>query len=257
MIKKLLIIFLILSSMTLAEVTLIQPVKKTISNNLYLGQIAPGQELKLVFSRETGPDGNKKAIFWEKALIPKKILINQTMEGDKIISWIRAPENIRGNYTFNITLQGDLLYIMPETKQLTMQVTENVYELTYQKSFTSKAGETIQIPITIKSNSIAKEELKLTSSQNFPLKWTEFPKTIFQGKGTKQVMLKLKPTEEGDYNITLKIGRKSSNLINLINIKLRTYPTIKSKLKAFEEGFSITPIIMQPFYSFLSLIGYY
>ena len=241
----------------MAEVTLMQPVQKTINDNLYLGKIAPGQKLKLVFSRETGPEGNKKAIFWEKALIPSELLINQTMEGSKIIAWIKAPENVRGNYSFNATLQSDLLYIMPETKQITMDVTENVYEMSYEKAFNSRAGVPIQIPITIKSSSIADEQLKLVSSQNFPLKWAEFPSITFHGKETKQAMLELKPTEEGKYNITLKIGRKSSKLINLININLRTYPTIKSKLKAFEEGFSITPIIMQPFYSFLSLMGYY
>jgi len=255
--KKFLFIFLILLSIGLSEVTLISPVQKTISNSIYLGKIAPSQELKLVFSREIGPGGKAKAIFWEKAVLPNSLFLNETLQGDTITAWIKMPEEIRGNYTFNVTLQGDILYLKPETKQITVDVTENVYNIKYETSFHSKTGKAIIVPVTITSESIADETLFLESTENFPMKWVNFPETTFNGKETKQIQLKLKPAQEGYYKIQLKIGRKSSNLINVMSFNLRTMPTIKSKLEAFGEGFSVTPIIMQPFYSFLSLLGYY
>ncbi len=257
MAKKILIALLLVIAVGFSDLTILQPAHKTLGNNLYLGKIAPGQQLKLVFSRETGPEGNAKAIFWEKILIPKQILLNESLEGDKIIAWVKIPLTMRGNYTFNATAQGDLLYIIPETHQLTIDATENVYRFSCPKNFESKASQPITIPVEVKSNSIADDEIKLVGSENFPLKWAQFPATTIKAGETKKIMLKLNPSEEGNYKIILKIGRKSSNLINLINIHLKTRPTIKSKLFSFQEGFSITPIIMQPFYSFLSLIGYY
>ncbi len=257
MTKKILIALLLLIAIGFSDLTVIQPVHKALNNNLYLGKIAPGQQLKLVFSREIGPEGNAKAIFWEKVLIPKQILLNESLEGDTITAWIKIPLSMRGNYTFNATAQGDLLYIKPETHQITIDVTENTYTLSCPENFESKASQPITIPIEIKSNSIADDEIKLVGAENFPLKWIQFPETKIKAGETKKILVKFNPTEEGDYKITLKIGRRSSNLINLIRIHLKTRPTIKSKLLSFQEGFSITPIIMQPFYSFLSLIGYY
>ena len=51
------------------------------------------------------------------------------------------------------------------------------------------------------------------------------------------------------------IGRKSSNEFDRKEITVWAKPTFNSKLKAFSEGFSIIPVIMQPIYSIFSIIG--
>ena len=253
--KRTLLLFLILLSIGLSAVTMNYPVQESIEDSIFLGKIAPDQLLELRFSRETGPSGTDKAVFWETVLIPDNIFVNKTLDGNEIVAWIRAPSDMRGIYSFNITAQGDILYIIPQSKEISIEVTEDVYEITYEDYFSTKAGESLEIPISIKSFSIANEELMLTDSEGIPLKWMDIDKVHFDGIGEKQTMLKIIPNEEGLYKIKLKIGRKSSSYINLIKIDLRVYPTVKSKLRAFGEGFSISPIIMQPFYSFLSLFG--
>ncbi len=255
--KKIILTLLLLVSISMAEVTILHPIEKTFNDSLYLGKISPGQELKLVFSRETGPNGNKKTIFWEKAVIPQQFLINETIEGNQITTWIKIPEqHPTGMLSFNVTLQNNILYIMPEQRQITMNVSKNLYSFSYPDSFSSKAGEKIEIPVEIISESIAEEKIRITDSINFPLKWTHMPEIKFNGKGKKTAMLTVNPSEEGDYNIALKLETSTGEEAGIIKIHLRTTPTISSKLKAFEEGFSVTPIIMQPFYSFLSLLSY-
>ena len=257
MVKRLFLVFLVMISVSFAAVTLNYPTEVTIDDSLFLGKIAPDQLLELRFSRETGPSGTDKSIFWEVISIPDNLVVNNTLDGNEIVAWIRVPSDIRGLYSFDITAQGPLgnLTIEDQTKEIVIEVTEDVYEINYDNYFATKAGEVLEVPIIITSSSIAREELSLIESEGIPLKWVAFDKIKFEGVGEKQVIAEIIPNEEGIYETKLKLGRKSSSFVNLMEIDLRVYPTIKSKLRAFGEGFSISPIIMQPFYSFLSLFG--
>ena len=253
--KKAVVLFLVMLSIGLSAVTLNYPVQESIDESIFLGKIAPGQFLELRFSRETGPQGTDRAVFWERTLIPEELIVNNTLAGNEIITWIKIPNDIRGKYSFNLTMQGDILYIKPQSKEIILEITEDVYFLEYEKDFSSYAGEELIIPMKIKSESIAMETLFLKDIEAMPLKWVEVENIKFEGIGEKEMVIKITPNEEGLYKTKLKIGRESNSYINLMEINLRVYPTIKSKLRAFGEGFSISPMIMQPFYSFLSLFG--
>lgn len=264
---KKIIALLILTSVAIASAALTYPQSIMMDYGAYneqnvyylgefdLGKISPGQDLRLVFSRHTGPGNSESdaSIFWESA------------EGNEVSSFVKGmnleavhtiPPSVRGNYAFDLTLRGSKLgTIAPHKIKFKLFITEDVYFFEYEKTHEMSAGTTKEITVKIRSESIASDVLNFRNSEGIPSSWIEQDNLVMGPGETKTVTMKITPNEEGMYNAKIKAGRLSSQITDTMPMEIRVKPTLSSKLKAFNEGFSIIPVIMQPFYSLMSLLG--
>ncbi len=264
--KYFIIACLLVFSIASASVALLEPVRIMMNEGKYLedgsyfvgeydlGKIGPGQELDLVFSRNTGPNGteSKASIFWEKATSTVQ-QYSYEMKSDKIILKIIMPKGYRGVYVFNVTMLGvEVGTITPHTITFKVFVTEDVYEYYYDANAVSIQGQTIIIPISIKSNSIAEDVLFFDNTKGMPSKWIQPVSVKMPPLSQHTVMMRVTPNEEGFYDATLLSRHAGFN--DALPLKLRVYPDFMAKARAFSQGFSITAIILQPFYSLISFM---
>ncbi|NYZ79664.1 hypothetical protein H0N95_00255, partial [Candidatus Micrarchaeota archaeon] len=220
-----------------------------------LGNVAPGQTLELVFSRNTGPGNTESdaSIFWEKV---DGIGFTSSLNGMDIDVTYKIPAATRGNYALELTLEGsEVGTIAPHKMTLKMYVTEDVYSFGYEPSLVMSAGTTEDVVVKITSMSAASDVINFRSTEGIPSGWINQNDVVIGPGETKMVTMKVTPNEEGMYNAKIKAGRSSSAIQDVLPLNVRVKPTLSSKLKAFGEGFSIIPVIMQPFYSLLSLLG--
>ena len=220
-----------------------------------LGKIAPGQDLKMIFSRNTSEYNTESeaSIFWIKA---EGNNIQSLMSVHFIEASYKIPFNLRGEHKFNVTLKGsEVGTITPHIMTFKIFVTENVYDFEFQKEHVLNAGKTKGITIKIKSNSASADTLTFTNTEGIPSNWIKKSNVLMEPGETKLITILANANEEGQYSAKLNVGRHSSQLHDSLEMNFRVKPTFSAKLKAFSEGFSIIPVVMQPFYSLLSMIG--
>lgn len=264
--KKLLAL-LILTSAAFASATMTYPREIAMDygsyndQNVYylgefdLGNVAPGQTLELVFSRNTGPGNTESdaSIFWEKA---EGTGVTSSLDGLDLGVKHVIPASARGYYAFDLTLEGsEVGTIAPHRMTIKTYVTEDVYSFEYERIHVMSAGTTKDVIVKITSSSAASETITFQSADGIPSGWVKQDDVRMGPLETKTITMKVTPNEEGLYDAKIKAGRASSSVQDVLPITVRVKPTLNSKLKAFGEGFSIIPVVMQPFYSLLSLLG--
>jgi hypothetical protein len=267
---KYLVALVLLMATVSASAMLISPKQITMNmgnytpDNIYylgefdLGRIAPGQTLELVFTRNTGQNGTESSasIFWEKATAPAELMPQTEITATDLTMSLKIPEDKRGNLIFNVTLEGiEIGTIAPHTMTLKLQVTESVFSYSYEQRHYLYAGEPEQIPLTITSSSAGKDTLIFSDIEGIPSGWLSNSPAQIAPFEQKQIMLTVIPNEEGYFEAKINVGRTSSSLKDTNPLVLRVYPTFQSKLRAFGEGFSIIPVLLQPLYSLLSMFG--
>jgi hypothetical protein len=222
-----------------------------------LGNAAPNQELTLIFSRNTGENGalSSASIFWQSA----EGNVDYSLSGSAITVTHRIPE-ISGDYYFNVTLKGsDVGTITPHIITFKVFVKKEIYTYDYTENHTVMAGVAKSFDLLIRSSSAAGETLSFRNSEGIPSSWItagDSRNSIFiEPYGTRTVAVTLTPNEEGNFDANLFVLRESSNVRDSLPLNVRVKPTVQSKLRAFSEGFSIIPVVMQPFYSLLSMMG--
>lgn len=263
---KQLILFIMLTSIALSSVTMIYPKELTVNYGHYdenqdyflgvheLGKVAPGQQISLVFSRNTGDNNTESpaSIYWESAT--GKNVISK-LSGNTIEAVFTAPEKL-GTYLFNITLKGNEIgTIAPHIISFRIETSEDAYEYTFDRMHTMKAGESKEFIIVVKSNSVADDTILFEKAEGIPSGWIVINNIELKSGETKTTTATLTPNEEGHYSANLLIGKKSTAHLDEEEITVWAKPTFTSKMKSFNEGFSIIPVIMQPFYSIFSMIG--
>lgn len=220
-----------------------------------LGKIAPGQNLKLIFSRNTSEYNTESeaSIFWIRA---DGNDIHSSMSVHFIEASYEIPFNLRGEHKFNLTLRGsEVGTIAPHIITFKTFITENVYDFEFQKEHVLKAGETKEITMKIKSHSASADTLTFKNTEGIPSNWIKKTDVLIEPGETKIITIKANANEEGQYFAKLNVGRHSSQLHDSLEMNFRVKPTLSAKLKAFSEGFSIIPVVMQPFYSLISILG--
>lgn len=265
--KKLFCLFFVVSTV-LATTTLNSPRQFTLTDSSVfndLGNVAPGQTLNLIFSRSTGLTGETRAIFWETAIatLPDGSNVNSNLQGAEISLTIKIPENTQeGDYIFSVMMTGtDLRIIVPETYKFKVNVKKDVYSFAYEVNQKVNAGEPTAIVVRVTSSSSASDTFTITNTLGVPLGWFSRQNVYvpyYDGTGMQEptdYTLTITPFEEGYYPATLTLGKASGAPSYTLNINFRVLPTLKSKLKAYSEGFSLVPMILQPFYSLLSFFG--
>jgi hypothetical protein len=253
--------FLVLISTAFATVTLLEPnyIDPVPTNELYLGNVMPGQTLELIFSRSTGTTGQQRAIFWETATatIPGKETVTSELRGAKLSLKIKIPETHSGKYAFSIKLEGiQLRIIQPEIMKFWVDVRPaSLYNIELSPEYHLNAGESNVVPVKIISSSVASDTLTLTDIEGMPLGWFNRQPVYLRYMSEREMTLDIAPFEEGAYSTTLHISRASNDVVNSEQTVFRVTPTLKSKLKAYGEGIAIVPVILQPFYSLMALLG--
>lgn len=220
-----------------------------------LGDVAPGQTLKLVFSRETGSN-----FFWDKMQTNNPEWNEKLSVGDKITLYLNIPKAASGIYSINIT--GTSSYDpgtikTPEILPIQIRATNGTYAYSFPEHFEAIMDYPNSLFFRVKSTSLAADTLTF-SILGFPASWAEPVKSDIEPFGEKTLFFKIDPMEERmrSYPISFSCLRDSGP-IDLIPATIGISPaTLITKFKAMSEGFSLIPVLLQPFYSLLSLFGF-
>lgn len=253
---KKLVCFTLIMFTAFGTTTLVSPKNIVLTDGVnFLGDVGPGQTIDLVFSRGTGITGEERAIFWHSAE-SDKVLGPSTLQGDELLLQVRVPTDLRGAYSFSVTMRGsEVGLIQPETYDMRVNIKENIFDFTYSQDYTINAAETKNISVVVRSSSIADDTLIFEDTEGIPSGWLTRGTVEVPALSEKIVLLGVTPLEEGYYKAKINVGRESSSIVDPVSFNIRAYPTLNSKLESFGEGFSIVPYILQPFYSLLSWLG--
>lgn len=252
------IALLLFCSVALASVNLIYPAQLQLEKGTQaeLGKISPGQTLKLIFDRQTG--GN---FLWDRIMLTppagweKDDAPLTTRDVDSLTVFLRVAEDAAGDYSFVATARNDLGLRSPEEVTFKINVTKNVYSYSFAEGYFVEAGKTSLIPLRVRSESIAEDTLYFGKIAGLPAKWVTAEPLLIAPGAEKNTTISVTPIDEGFFRIDFAVSRNSSSIIDSAKAHLRVKPTLQSKLRAYGEGFSLVPIILQPFYALLSLFG--
>jgi len=261
-------LFLVVLSSVLASATLVYPKHVIMNygtyledNNYFLGEydlgdVAPGQVIELVFSRNTGPNNTESSasIFWESAEV-KPFPYSFKLNPKNLTVRVSVPETLRGDQKFNVTLYGHVGTIAPHLITFKVKVKEDVFSFEAPSSLEVVQGHTEYFFIKVKSSSAASDTLIIRKLSGIPSKWIDGREVFLGPFEEKTLKFSLTPNEEGYYPGGIVVERKSSALRDFLKLDLRVKPSFDSKLKAFSEGYSVIPVVLQPFYSLMSLLG--
>jgi hypothetical protein len=246
-------------SISITEVTQVStaPDRPNVLQGVTLGDIAPGQALKLVISKQTGGTTIKN---WQKMTVTppqgwtKDDTVDPTRDINDLTVMIYVPLTAEeGPYTIDLEASEMVGARTVESVPLTINVRKNVIAYGFAEGYHAEAGAG-EISLLVQSESLASDALTFKSVEGFPTKWISVPDLEFGPMEWKVLKFNVTPMEEGLYTIRFNIERQSGT-IDTPEMVLRVKPTLKSKFRAFGEGFSIVPAILQPFYSLLSFLG--
>lgn len=260
-------------SLVFASITLEYPVSKhfdsrnavkiatyagdtTILRGEMLGDVSPGQTLALVFSRETGSN-----FLWDKMQTDKPVFWNEKLSvGDKITLTLNIPKDAAGTYDVNIT--GTSSYApgtikTPEILPVQIQVINSTYESSFPSHFNAIIDYPNSLFFRVKSKSLAPDTITFTISE-FPARWAKEVKAAFKPLEEKNLFFAINPLDEKtrEYSVAFAAARESGITESTPSTITITPASFSTKLRAMSEGFSLIPILLQPFYSLLSLFGF-
>jgi hypothetical protein len=222
-----------------------------------LGDVAPGQTIKLVLSKETGGATIKN---WKRmTLTPppgwmKDDEPDAVRDVNNITVYMSVPLDAEeGPYVVDLSASELVGARTVESVPLTINVRKNIIAYGFAEGYYAEAGAG-RIQFVVKSDSLAPDRITFRSVEGFPTKWASAPTAELGPLGEQTLELTVSPLEEGLYKIKFNIER-DSGLVDSPQVELRVKPTLKSKFRAFGEGFSVVPTILQPFYSLLSFLG--
>ncbi|RLG21574.1 hypothetical protein DRN74_01580 [Candidatus Micrarchaeota archaeon] len=279
MLRKLPIALLFILTISLANIYMLYPKRITFTEErldldegvrylkgINLGDMAPGQTLKIIIDRRSSSERNLPG----EQFLWNYLEISSYEEGWQVSSFeteptmlsisITAPKTASGTSSFyliakNIEQEEGLR--TPEKVLLQVNIKPDVFDylVSENETYTAEAGRLNNVTFNIKSRSIAMDSL-LLEAQTLPNKWTKAAYMDVEPLVNNKVSLMLEPMEEGLYPLTVKVSRASNpEIVDYFNTRLRVYPTMASKFKACAEGFSITSLVLQPIYSLMALIS--
>jgi hypothetical protein len=268
---KVLFTFVLVFSFAFASITLEYPIKEhfdsknatkvaryvgdsTILSGKLLGNIAPGQTVTLEFSRETGSN-----FLWDNfnVTVPPNWEKKETLS-DKITVQITAPKDSIGLYDFNITATSSYepgTIKTPEILPFQIFVSNTSYVFEFPSQFNAVIDYPNTLFFKIKSNSLAKDTIKFSIS-GFPTKWVKEVSTTIKPLDEKTLFFSIYPMEQKTFSVLFMATHESGLSETIPGEIIVSSTTFQTKLKAMAEGFSLIPVILQPFYSLLSLFGF-
>jgi len=138
---------------------------------------------------------------------------------------------------------------------LTIDVRNDVYSFNIMPKYDVFMDTSNSLPFSIKSDSLATDTVYL-SLTGIASDWVASKSAVMAPNEERKAFFLVDPKNEGTYDITFNAVSSLEGAAGSADSKLVVHPTsLKSKLEVLNEGFSIVTVILQPFYSLLSLLG--
>lgn len=218
-----------------------------------IGSIAPGQTLKLVIDRKSG-----KTFYWDNLELTVPDGWKKTSSKDALFFTYETvvPRNAElGTYELTLSASGDIQVLTPEILTISVKVRDDVYSFKADSSYPVHIDTSNLVPFSIRSESLASDSIKL-SLEGIPSDWMGAKEIILSPNEERKTFFLVDPQTEGVYPVSFRAVSTLGAAGGTAPSELVVYPaSLKSKLEVLNEGFSIVTVVLQPFYSLLSLIG--
>jgi hypothetical protein len=218
-----------------------------------LGNIAPGQSFRLVIDRYTERD-----FVWDNmdVAIPEGWKKVGSKSASEFIYEINVPkETAIGPYKIILSASVEIKVMTPNILNLTVDVRNDVYSFKVMPEYKVFMDTSNSVPFSVKSDSLATDIVYL-SLGGIASDWVSSKSVVIAPNEERKALFLVDPKNEGTYDITFTAVSSLEGAAGSADSKLVVQPTsLKSKLKVLNEGFSIVTVILQPFYSLLSLLG--
>jgi len=248
MFKKLVVLVLLICLISsVFSIRLVDPISKTLGTNNYIGSVAAGSELELIFSKEFGRFSSLEL----KSQLPNnfKVEVKDYLESIKL--FITIPRGaLKTDYSFDILMTGR----EEESATVYFIVSDNLLDSSLNNYFSeSYVGQAAEYEFSLINNSHA--DVEFTISPKVPFSWiSETKQTIVvPRKSVLKQKVFVTPQFAGNQNFDIVVesveGKKDFSV--LLNAK----PTLVGKNKVFFNGFPFYSISLAPSYFFNSLIA--
>jgi hypothetical protein len=218
-----------------------------------LGSVAPGQTVRLIIDRKSNT-----TFLWDS--VELTIPDNWKKTGSKAVSdieyYITVPQEAQtGVYTITLTASGDIQVLTPEVIALEIDVSNNLYHADVNSLYPVYIDTSNAIPFTVRTDSIAREDTRIIL-EGVPTNWVDAKKFTLMPGEERRSFFTMEPKSEGVYPAKFKVLNDEGTELASSDSQITVYPaSLGAKLKVLNEGFSIVTVVLQPFYSLLSLIG--
>lgn len=217
-----------------------------------LGNIAPGQSFKLTVDRASG------TIFsWDNLdlSVPEGWKKAGSKFASEFIYEITVPKEAAGTYTLTLSASGDIKVMTPNVLSLTVDVRNDVYSFEILPEYEVFMDTSNAVQFSLKSDSLAYDTIHL-SLEGVASEWVKDKSIEIAPNEERRTFFLVDPKNEGTYDVTFAVVSSLEGAAGSADSKLIVRPTsLKSKLTVLNEGFSIVTVVLQPFYSLLSLLG--
>ena len=221
--------------------------------NEKLGNIAPGQSFRITIDRASGT-----IFFWDNLdlAVPEGWKKVGSKYASEFVYEVTVPkEAATGSYKIILSASGDIKVMTQNVLNLTIDVRNDVYSFNIAPKYDVFMDTSNSLPFSIKSDSLATDTVYL-SLAGIASDWVASKSAVMAPNEERKSFFLVDPKNEGTYDITFNAVSSLEGAAGSADSKLVVQPTsLKSKLEVLNEGFSIVTVILQPFYSLLSLLG--
>jgi hypothetical protein len=245
--KVAIIVFLILLVTSTFSIRLVDPISKTLTGDDYVGSVAKGTELELIFSKEFGRF-NDIEITKE---LPKNfdIRVEDYLESIKV--FVNVPkEAINSEYFFEVTLIGR----DEESARIYFIVEEGLFRSSLNNYYAStNALSEANYEFSLINNSEA--DVNFVIDLKLPFSWVnKNEKVVFVPRNSVvKETISIFPQVSGEK--TFKVLIKNPDEEKEFSLFVDANPTIFSKLKSSLNGFPFYSISQAPSFFFNSTIA--
>ena len=246
-----------------ANAELIEPFVTNVANGgvINLGTIGPGQTIDIVVNGiAIGERGEGRWQILRVVNLPPGWQGFDSKElATRMKAGLKAANNANeGEYKIGFRLEEDPNHQMGLGSvdfQVALTVSRNVVSATFPKQMVDTGvGQPARYSIIIKSKSAANDIFEI-SAENVS-SW-EYRKAVHvPAGGTVTTFYEIVANEEKEYNPVIVIKSQSSDDIKISQVlKLAVKSDVVGDIKATKNGVLIFPIVLEPLYSLLGIIG--
>ena len=247
-----------------ANADILVPVVATVADggSINLGKIGPGQTIDIVVNGVVPlPKGSEGR--WQ---ILRVVDVPQGWEGFdskelgvKMQAGVKAADDAKdGEYRITFRLDEDSKHqqgLGSVTFQVIVTVSKNVLAVSLPKqSIETGVGQPARYSIVLKSTSVASDVFEIYA-EDVPV-WS-YKKAVHVPAGTTvNTFYEIVANEEKEYNPTIIIRSQSSGVINSSQkVTMVVKTDVIGDIKATRNGVLIFPMVLEPLYSLLGIIG--
>ena len=256
---------MLIGSVLAANAELIEPIAMSVSDGgvVNLGRIGPGQTIDIVVNgvaadARFGMEGR-----WQILKVIDAPAGWQGFDSKELATTMKAgvkaaPDAKDGEYRVTFRLEEDPNQqqgLGAVTFQVVITVSRNVISATFQKqAVVTGVGQPARYPITLKSTSIA-SDVFVISAEDVP-SWNYVKTVHLPAGGSVNTFYEIVANEEKEYKPIIVITSHSSDEIKISKeVSMAVKSDLIGDIKATKNGILIFPIVLEPLYSLLGIIG--